>query len=112
MTASSDICKALPTVPLEGAKRSQLQSHPKKNRPKFVCSFSAGGHTTYAEYDIDHTHLDHGYIKISYLNNDIKGNIYSYTSATTSVNIIRVITYVHDTPVVTTGGKRRHQKGR
>ena len=43
------------------------------------------GYTDYDEYYIDHDYLHHAYITIGYLDIDIKGNIYSNTSATTPV---------------------------
>jgi hypothetical protein len=36
----------------------------------------------------------------------MKGNVYIDSSATTPVNSVRVVNSVHDTPVVTAGGKR------
>ena len=38
----------------------------------------------YDEY-IDHDYLDHGYITIGYIDIDTKGNVYSYSSATTPI---------------------------
>jgi hypothetical protein len=49
---------------------------------------------------------------IGYLDIDIKNTVYS--NSRTPVHSVRVVTYVHATPVVTTGGKRgrpgRHQR--
>jgi hypothetical protein len=52
----------------------------------------------------DHDNLDHDYIMIGYLDIDIKNIVYS--NSRTPVNSVRVVTCVHATPVVTTGGKR------
>ena len=64
------------------------------------------GYTDYDEYYIDHDYLDCGYIMIGYLDIDIKGNVYSNSSATIPVNSVRVVTCVHATPAATAGGKR------
>ncbi|KAK1691976.1 hypothetical protein QYE76_008673 [Lolium multiflorum] len=48
------------------------------------CASGDCGYTDYNEYYINHD--DHGYITIGYLDIDIKGNVYSNSSAITSVN--------------------------
>ena len=55
---------------------------------------------------IDHYYHDHGYITFGYLDINIKGYVYSNSSATTPVNSVRVVTCVPDTSAVTAGGKR------
>jgi hypothetical protein len=52
----------------------------------------------------DHDNLDHNYITIGYLDIDIKNTVYS--NSRTPVNSVRVVIWVHVTPVVTAGGKR------
>jgi uncharacterized protein YunC (DUF1805 family) len=52
----------------------------------------------------DHDNLDHNYIMIGYLDIDIKNTVYS--NSRTPVNSVRVVIWVHVTPVVTVGGKR------
>jgi hypothetical protein len=73
----------------------------------FFCAFGDCAYTNYDEYYIDHDYHGHGYIMIGFLNIDIKGNVYSNSSTTTPVNSVRVVNNVHDTPAMTTGGKRR-----
>jgi hypothetical protein len=69
-----------------------------------LCAFNDCGYTNYNEYYINHDY--HDYIMIGYLDIDIKGNVYSNSSATTPNNSVRVITCIDNTPIVTTGGKR------
>jgi hypothetical protein len=84
----------------------QQQQKTRKRIAQFFCAFSDCGYTDYDEYNIDHDYHDHGYIIVGYLNIDIKGNIYSNSSATTLVNSICVITFIDNTPAVTARGKR------
>ena len=63
------------------------------------------GFIIHDDHTIDHDYLDHGYIiMIGYL--DINCYVYNNSSATTSVNSVRLVTCVHDTPAVTAGGNR------
>jgi uncharacterized protein YunC (DUF1805 family) len=48
-----------------------------------LCAFGDCGYTDYDKYYIDHDYHDHGYIMIGYLDIDIKGSVYSKSSATT-----------------------------
>jgi hypothetical protein len=73
----------------------------------FFCAFGDCGYNDYDEYYIDHDYHDHGYIMIGYFDIDIKGNIYSNSSATTPINSVRVVTCVDNTPIVTAGGKKK-----
>ena len=69
--------------------------------PPTLCSF-----IIHSDYTIDHDYLDHGYITmVGYF--DINGYVYNNSSATTPVNSVRLVTCVHDTPVVTMGGEGR-----
>ena len=63
------------------------------------------GFIIHDDHIIDRDYLDHGYITmIGYL--DINGYVYCNSSATTPVNSVRLVTCIHDTPVVTAGGNR------
>ena len=65
------------------------------------------GFIIHDDHTIDHDYLDHGYIiMIGYLDIDIRGCVYSNSSATTPVNSVRLVICVHDTPVVDAGGNR------
>jgi uncharacterized protein YunC (DUF1805 family) len=86
----------------QSAKRSRLQL--RHTHCLIFCASGDCGYTDYNEYYINHD--DHGYITIGYLDIDIKGNVYSNSSAITSVNSVRVVTCVHNFLAMTAGGKR------
>jgi hypothetical protein len=52
----------------------------------------------------DHDNFNQGYIMIGYLDINIKYIIYS--TSRTPVNSVCIVTCVHATPAVTTGGKK------
>jgi hypothetical protein len=71
---------------------------------KIAYCFCASGSSGYNDND----NLDHGYITTSYLDIDIKNNVYS--NSWTPVNNGYVLTCVHTTPAVTAGGKRDQKR--
>jgi hypothetical protein len=75
-------------------KNAAPSNRRRRKKPRNFCASGECGYTTYDKYIIDHDYLDHGYIIFGYLDNDI-------TTMSTSI---------HDTRIVTAGGKRRHQK--
>ncbi|EMS56665.1 Metal transporter Nramp2 [Triticum urartu] len=91
-----------------------MATHSPHGSPSVIAHFflppALCGIIIHDDYTIDHD-LN---TMISYLNIDINGYVYINSSATTLVNIIRVITSVHATPAVTAGGiegrHERHQK--
>ena len=92
-----------PTTPSDIRKvhRPRLQlRHSAFFSPPALCGF-----IIHDDYIIDHEYLDHGYTMIGYLDIDIQGYVYN-SSATTPVNIVRVVTSVHASPAVTAGGNR------
>ena len=100
------------TIKYSGSILSTWYQSPVRKKIRAIfCTSSTGGHTTYDDYDIDHTHLDHGYITLDYLDININDYLYSYTSATTTVTSVRIITCVHNTPVVAEGGKTCTRRG-
>ncbi|KAE8776959.1 Metal transporter Nramp2 [Hordeum vulgare] len=74
-------------------------------RASGLCSF-----IIHDDYIINHDYLNHKYTMIGYPNIDIHGYIYRYSSVQSPVNSVGIVTSVHDTPVVTTGGNKGERR--
>ena len=67
-------------------RRRRTTRHYDQNRAIF-CASGAIGYNNHV-----HDNIDHGYIRIDYLDIDIHAIVYSNISATTPVNNVRVVT--------------------